>query len=50
MKQIVEIWQIDDEWWREKISRRYAILALQDGQMMTVFRDLVTGRWYLQEG
>ena len=50
VKQILEIWQIDDEWWREKISRRYAILALQDGQIVTVFRDLVTGRWYLQEG
>jgi len=50
VKQILEIWQIDDEWWRERISRRYATLALQDGQMVTVFRDLVTGRWYLQEG
>jgi hypothetical protein len=48
--QILEIWQIDDEWWRERISRRYATLALDEGQIVTVFRDLVTGRWYLQEG
>jgi hypothetical protein len=48
--QILEIWQIDDEWWRERISRRYATLALDDGQIVTVFRDLVTERWYLQEG
>jgi len=48
--QILEIWQIDDEWWRERISRRYAILALENGQTVTVFRDLVTERWYLQEG
>jgi len=48
--QILEIWQIDDEWWRERISRRYATLALEDGQIVTVFRDLVTERWYLQEG
>jgi hypothetical protein len=50
VKQILEIWQIDDEWWRETISRRYATLALEDGQTVTVFLDLVTGRWYLQEG
>ena len=48
--QILEIWQIDDEWWRERISRRYATLVLEGGRTMTVFRDLVTGCWYLQEG
>jgi hypothetical protein len=50
VRQILEIWQIDDEWWREPISRRYATLALENGQTVTVFRDLVTERWYLQEG
>ena len=48
--QILEIWQIDDEWWREPISRRYGTLILEDGLVVTVYRDLVTGRWYLQEG
>jgi len=48
--QILEIWQIDDEWWRKRISRRYATLVLDDGRIVTVFRDLVTTRWYLQEG
>jgi hypothetical protein len=50
VQQILEIWQIDDEWWRERISRRYATLALEDGQTVTVFRDLITMGWYLQEG
>lgn len=50
VKQILEIWQVDDEWWREPISRRYATLALEGGRMTTVFRDQVTGRWYLQAG
>lgn len=50
IRQILEIWQIDDEWWRQRISRRYATLVLEGGQTMTVFRDLVTGRWYLQGG
>ncbi|MFO8174974.1 MAG: hypothetical protein ACQET1_00915 [Gemmatimonadota bacterium] len=48
--QIREIWQIDDEWWREPISRRYATLVLEDGLTVTIYRDLLTGQWYLQEG
>ena len=48
--QILEIWQIDDEWWRDPVSRRYATLALEDGRIVTVYRDLLDGRWYLQEG
>jgi hypothetical protein len=50
VEQILEVWQLDDEWWRDRISRRYAILALEDGLTVTVYRDLLTGRWYLQEG
>jgi hypothetical protein len=50
VRQILEIWQVDDEWWREPISRRYARLALEDGRIVTVYRDLRNGSWYLQEG
>ncbi len=48
--QILEIWQIDEEWWREPISRRYATLTLEEGRTVTVYRDLLEDRWYLQEG
>jgi len=47
--QILEVWQIDDEWWRDPISRRYARLVLEDGRIVTVYRDLVSRRWYLQQ-
>lgn len=50
VQHILEIWQVDDEWWRDPISRRYARLVLEDGQIVTVYRDLVRRRWYLQEG
>ena len=46
--QILEIWQVNDEWWRDPVSRRYARLALEDGRIVTVYRDLITRRWYLQ--
>lgn len=41
-------WRIDDEWWRQEISRRYFELELGDGQVITVFCDLVSGSWYQQ--
>ena len=48
VRQILEIWQVDDEWWRDPISRRYARLVLDDGRIVTVYLDLLSRRWYLQ--
>jgi hypothetical protein len=39
-------WRIDDEWWRERpVSRVYFSVLLEDGRRLTIYRDLVTGRW-----
>lgn len=43
-----ETWRIDDEWWRRRISRLYHTVVLEDGRSVTVYRDLVEGRWYVQ--
>ncbi len=45
---IREIWRIDDEWWRRPISRLYHQVVLENGKMMTLYRDLVEGGWYVQ--
>ena len=46
---VLETWRIDDEWWRERpVSRLYFSLLLEDGQTVTLFRDLVSGRWAKQ--
>ncbi len=45
---IREQWRIDDEWWREPISRRYVMLVLEDGKPLTLYRDLIGGGWYMQ--
>ena len=45
---VVDRWRIDDEWWREEISRFYYRLALADGRLLTVFQDLIGGGWYAQ--
>jgi len=43
-----ERWRIDDEWWRDPISREYYALVLEDGRPVVLFRDLVAGGWYGQ--
>ena len=47
---VLEVWRIDDEWWRGRpVSRVYYSLLLEDGRVVTVYRDLVGGSWFRQE-
>ena len=48
---IDDLWQIHEEWWRERpVARMYYQLTAQDGDCITIFRDLVDGLWYRQGG
>jgi len=44
-----ERWRIDDEWWRLPISRDYRAVVLDDGRVVTLYHDLLDGRWYAQK-
>lgn len=46
---ILESWRIDDEWWRQTISRSYLVLLLEGGKRVVVFQDLTTGIWFMQQ-
>ena len=47
---VQDTWRIDDEWWRERtVSRAYYELALEDGRVMTAYRDLTHNHWYYQQ-
>ena len=46
---ILESWRIDDEWWRQTISRSYLVLLLDGGRRIVVFQDLTTGQWFMQQ-
>lgn len=48
--QIREIWRIDDEWWREPVSRLYVDAVLENGRTLVLYRDLIRGGWYVQGG
>jgi hypothetical protein len=45
---VQEVWRIDDEWWREPISRRYYRLLLEQGSLCTIYHDLLHDSWYEQ--
>ena len=45
---VLDSWQLDDEWWRQRISRRYVEIMIEGGKRMLLFEDLVTGEWYEQ--
>jgi hypothetical protein len=45
-----ELWRIDDEWWRQPISREYRTVVLDDGKVLTLYHDLLDGSWYVQRG
>ncbi|MEN8614232.1 hypothetical protein ABFB09_02960 [Dehalogenimonas sp. THU2] len=46
---IEDAWRIDDEWWRaEPLSRLYYAVIMASGRRLTIYNDLVTGRWYRQ--
>ena len=45
---ILEFWRIDDEWWRQLISRRYFAVILQGGARVVLFEDLITSEWFIQ--
>lgn len=48
VESVLDRWQLDDEWWRQRISRRYVAVMIAGGKRMLLFEDLVTGEWYEQ--
>jgi protein ImuB len=40
--------RVEDNWWREAVSRDYYIAAGRGGQHYWVFRDRLGSRWYIQ--
>ncbi|MBA3415060.1 MAG: hypothetical protein H0U10_07555 [Chloroflexia bacterium] len=48
MAAVRDRWLVEDEWWREPLSRRYLELLLADGSVRTLYLDAVNGYWYAQ--
>lgn len=41
-------WRVDQGWWRWRIWREYFKLITQTGLLVIIYRDLLSGTWYLQ--
>ena len=48
VESVGEIWRVDDEWWRQPVSRRYVEVMMKGGKHMVLYEDLVTGEWFAQ--
>jgi hypothetical protein len=46
---IGESWRVEDEWWRQPISRRYVEVVLEGGGRVVLYEDLITGAWWVQQ-
>lgn len=49
VERVQDTWIIEDEWWRQPISRQYYALILDSGAFLTVFHDRVTDTWHAQD-
>ncbi len=49
VKRILDVWRIDNDWWRpQPISRRYFLVELNNGLLQTLYQDLASGAWFMQ--
>ena len=48
VKEVSNVWRVDDGWWAKPVTRFYYALELENGGMITVFQDQTNGRWYKQ--
>lgn len=46
--EILDVWRIDDAWWRDEIARCYLMVLLDDGTEASIYHDLVSGQWFEQ--
>ena len=48
VKQITKRWRVDQDLWQHRVWREYFKLLTSSGLLVIIYRDLLTGQWYLQ--
>jgi hypothetical protein len=49
VREVLDTWRIDDEWWRPRpVSRLYYRVVLEGVGFAVLYRDLVSGEWSRQ--
>ena len=50
-EQVVSVgkrWRVKENWWRQEISREYFQIETASGLVGEIYRDMLSGLWYLQ--
>ena len=51
VESIEERWEDQEFWWRDDpVVRVTYQVTLEDGQRLTIFKNMLTGGWYWQDG
>ncbi len=45
---VTDEWWVEDEWWRDPLSRHYLEVQLADGTNRTIYHDTVADCWHRQ--
>ena len=45
---IAKRWRVTVGWWRVRVWREYFKLTTDTGLLAVIYRNMLTGRWYLQ--
>lgn len=45
---VLDEWWVEDEWWRDPISRHYLQVQLADGHLRTIYHDTERDTWHTQ--
>jgi hypothetical protein len=48
VEEICEQWRVSQEWWKRATAREYFRVRTVRGIVCEMYRDLLTGAWYLQ--
>ncbi len=41
-------WRVEDQWWRQPLSRYYYEVLTDGGTVHVIYQDRLTGAWFLQ--
>lgn len=41
-------WRVAQEWWKNPVEREYFQVRIESGTVCELYRNLLTGAWYLQ--
>lgn len=44
----VRQWRVVQEWWKRPVEREYFQVKMKSGAICELYRNLLTGVWYLQ--